>query len=64
MTRRKSTKTIDGVMFLLVGFGNKSEMNSEASRIRELGYNARIFYNKEGKFYEVYQSITKRKFKY
>ena len=58
---KKGSKTIDGIRFDIVGFGNKREMNDKATKIRKLGYNARIFYNKNGKFYEVYQSRAKRK---
>ena len=58
--RTKSYKTIDGVRFDIVGYGSKKEMNDEAIKIRKLGYNARVFYNKDGKFYEIYRCRTKR----
>ena len=57
----KGSKIIDGVRFDIVGFGNKKEMNDKAAKIRKLGYNARVFYEKDGKFYKIYRCRTKRK---
>jgi len=56
----RSTKIINGVKFEIVGYESKKEVNDIAMRIRKDGYNARVFYNKKGKFYTVYQSTIKR----
>ena len=58
--KTKSFKTIDGIRFDIVGYGSKREMNDKATKIRKLGYNARVFYEKDGKYYTVYQSRKKR----
>ena len=60
---RKNSIIIDGKRFDIVHFGNKNEMDSKAKEIRKLGYNARVFYSKEGNYYKVYQCRTKRNIK-